>query len=298
MLTEQQIYGIYVPVVTPFNAAGEVDLDSYQRYVKNLINNSIQGLVVNGTTGESPTVTVNEMQLLVNTSRELLQSTSIPLVVGTGTNDTASTVARTETAANLGADCALVVVPYYSRPSQEGIIAHFRKAAEVGIPIMAYDIPSRTGTAMTVDTARTILEMNNVVGLKDCSGSTKMVTELVRTGSKPVLGGDDSLFYEMLSAGATGGMLATANVYPAECIRIYDAFKSGQLDLAKENFEQLLPIIRLLFKESNPAPIKWMLSQSGLIASDTLRLPMTSISTALQQELGSYVQDKAIEATA
>ncbi|MNO43321.1 4-hydroxy-tetrahydrodipicolinate synthase [compost metagenome] len=298
MLTEQQIYGIYVPVVTPFNAAGEVDLDSYQRYVKNLINNSIQGLVVNGTTGESPTVTVNEMQLLVNTSRELLQSTSIPLVVGTGTNDTASTVARTEIAANLGADCALVVVPYYSRPSQEGIIAHFRKAAEVGIPIMAYDIPSRTGTAMTVDTARTILEMNNVVGLKDCSGSTQMVTELVRTGSKPVLGGDDSLFFEMLSAGATGGMLATANVYPAECIRIYEAFKSGQLDLAKENFEQLLPIIRLLFKESNPAPIKWMLSQNGLIASDTLRLPMTSISTALQQELGSYVQDNAIEATA
>lgn len=205
MLTEQQIYGVYVPVVTPFNAAGEVDLDSYQRYVKNIINNSIQGLVVNGTTGESPTVTVNEMQLLVNTSRELLQSTSIPLVVGTGTNDTASTVARTEIAANLGADCALVVVPYYSRPSQEGIIAHFRKAAEVGIPIMAYDIPSRTGTAMTVDTARTILEMNNVVGLKDCSGSTKMVTELVRTGAKPVLGGDDSLFYEMLSCGAAGG---------------------------------------------------------------------------------------------
>ncbi|MEK4351674.1 4-hydroxy-tetrahydrodipicolinate synthase [Paenibacillus sp. FSL R5-0475] len=298
MLTEQQIYGIYVPVVTPFNAAGEVDLDSYQRYVKNIINNSIQGLVVNGTTGESPTVTVNEMQLLVNTSRELLQSTSIPLVVGTGTNDTASTVARTEIAANLGADCALVVVPYYSRPSQEGIIAHFRKAAEVGIPIMAYDIPSRTGTAMTLDTARTILEMNNVVGLKDCSGSTKMVTELVRTGSKPVLGGDDSLFYEMLNSGAAGGMLATANVYPAECIRIYEAFKSGQFDLAKENFEQLLPIIRLLFKESNPAPIKWMLSQNGLINSDTLRLPMTSISTALQQELSSYVQDNAIEATA
>jgi len=298
MLTEQQIYGIYVPVVTPFNAAGEVDLDSYQRYVKNIINNSIQGLVVNGTTGESPTVTVNEMQLLVNTSRELLQSTSIPLVVGTGTNDTASTVARTEIAANLGADCALVVVPYYSRPSQEGIIAHFRKAAEVGIPIMAYDIPSRTGTAMTLDTARTILEMNNVVGLKDCSGSTKMVSELVRTGSKPVLGGDDSLFYEMLSAGAAGGMLATANVYPAECIRIYEAFKSGQLDLAKESFERLLPIIRLLFKESNPAPIKWMLSQNGLINSDTLRLPMTSISTALQQELSSYVQDNEIEATA
>lgn len=298
MLTEQQIYGVYVPVVTPFNAAGEIDLESYQHYVKNIINNSIQGLVVNGTTGESPTVTVNEMQLLVNTSRELLRTTSIPLVVGTGTNDTASTVARTEIAANLGADCALIVVPYYNRPSQEGIIAHFRKAAEVGIPIMAYDIPGRTGTGMTVDTARTILEMNNVVGLKDCSGSTKMVTELVRTGSKPVLGGDDTLILDMLSSGAAGGMLATANVYPAECLRIYEAFKAGQLDLAKESFEQMLPIIRLLFKESNPAPIKWMLSQNGLIASDTLRLPMTPISTALQQELSPYIQVSSIEATA
>lgn len=166
MLTEEQIYGIYVPVVTPFHAAGELDLESYQRYVNNIIKNNIHGLVVNGTTGESPTVNIQELQSLVDTSRELLKSSSIPLVVGTGTNDTYSTVARTELAANAGADAALVVVPYYSRPSQEGIIAHFRKAAEVGLPIMAYDIPGRTGVGMTLDTARTILEMNNVVGLK------------------------------------------------------------------------------------------------------------------------------------
>lgn len=171
MLTEEQIYGIYVPVVTPFHAAGELDLESYQRYVSNIIKNNIHGLVVNGTTGESPTVNIQELQSLVDTSRELLKSSSIPLVVGTGTNDTYSTVARTELAANAGADAALVVVPYYSRPSQEGIIAHFRKAAEVGLPIMAYDIPGRTGVGMTLDTARTILEMNNVVGLKGCSGS-------------------------------------------------------------------------------------------------------------------------------
>lgn len=289
MLTEQQIYGIYVPVVTPFSAAGEVDLDSYQHYVNNIIGNNIQGLVVNGTTGESPTVTINELQLLVNTSRELLQSTTIPLIVGTGTNDTASTIARTELAGNLGADAVLVVVPYYSRPSQEGIIAHFRKAAEVGVPVIAYDIPGRAGVGMSVDTARTILDMNNVVGLKDCSGSPTLVSELSRLGSKPVLCGDDLHFYDMLGCGAAGGMLASANVHTVEFIKVYEYFASGQLDLAMETFTKLLPLMRLLFKESNPAPIKWILSKYGEIASDTLRLPMTSISQGLQQELSVHL---------
>ncbi|WP_379126689.1 4-hydroxy-tetrahydrodipicolinate synthase [Paenibacillus sp. sgz500958] len=289
MLTEQQIYGVYVPVVTPFNAAGEVDLNSYQSYVQKIIAHRIQGLVVNGTTGESPTVTTDELQVLVKASQELLKSTSIPLVVGTGTNDTASTVRRTELAANLGVDAVLVVVPYYSRPSQEGIIAHFRKAAEVGVPIIAYDIPGRAGVGMTVDTARTILELDNVVGLKDCSGSPKLTTELTQLGSKPILCGDDLKFFDMLDCGAAGGMLASANVQPAEFIQIYDAYRSGQTEIAKMAFEQLIPFIQLLFKESNPAPIKWVLSESGTIASDTLRLPMTSISPALQQELSKYL---------
>ncbi|GGF79711.1 4-hydroxy-tetrahydrodipicolinate synthase 2 [Paenibacillus albidus] len=291
MLTEQQIYGIYVPVVTPFNTAGEIDLDSYQHYVNNIIKNSIQGLVVNGTTGESPTVTVNELQLLVNASRELLKSTSIPLIVGTGTNDTASTVARTQLAGELGADAVLVVVPYYSRPSQEGIIAHFRKAAEVGVPVMAYDIPGRTGIGMTVDTARTILEMENVVGLKDCSGSPHLVTELRRHGSKPVLCGDDLNFFQMLGSGAAGGMLASANVQTADFLKIYEYYAAGQLELSKAAFDELVPLMTLLFKESNPAPIKWLLSLNGEIASDTLRLPLMSISTGLQEELSAHLAE-------
>lgn len=290
MLTEQQIYGVYVPVVTPFSTAGEVDLDSYQRYVKNIVNNSIQGLVVNGTTGESPTVSPDELQLLVGASRELLKSTTIPLVVGTGTNDTRSTVKRTELAANLGADAALVVVPYYSRPSQEGIITHFRKAAEVGLPIMAYDIPSRSGVGMTLDTARTILEMEHVVGLKDCSGSPNLVTELARLRSKPVLCGDDLHFLEMLGCGAAGGMLASANVQTADFLQIYHYFAAGQQELAAAAFEQLRPLMTLLFKESNPAPIKWLLQEQGEIASDTLRLPMTSITSTLAEELQVHLQ--------
>lgn len=293
MLTEQQVYGVYVPVVTPFNTAGEVDLDSYGHYVSNIITHNIQGLVVNGTTGEAPTVTGEEFQLLVKASRELLQSSTIPLMVGTGTNDTASTVKKTELAGKLGADAALVVVPYYSRPSQQGIIEHFRKAAEVGVPIMAYDIPGRSGVGMTVDTARTILEMDNVIGLKDCSGSPLLATELLKYGSKPILCGDDNLFFEMLGRGIAGGMLASANVRPAEFIAIYELFAAGRLEEAKAAYEEQVPLIQLLFKESNPAPIKWLLSHNGVIASDSLRLPMMPISEALQQELRDY-QSKAL----
>lgn len=289
MLTVEQIYGIYVPVVTPFNAAGEIDLDSYQRYVNNIIKNNIHGLVVNGTTGESPTVNIQELQTLVDTSRELLKSSTIPLVIGTGTNDTASTVARTELAANSGADAALVVVPYYSRPSQQGIIAHFRKAAEVGIPIMAYDIPGRAGVGMSVDTARTILEMDNVVGLKDCSGSPLLVSELSRYGSKPVLCGDDLNFFDMLGSGAAGGMLASANVHTAKFLSIYEQFRAGQIEAARAEFDGMVPLMKLLFKESNPAPIKWLLSATGEISSDTLRLPMTPISDELRVELNTYL---------
>lgn len=289
MLTEEQIYGIYVPVVTPFNAAGEIDLESYQRYVNNIIKNKIHGLVVNGTTGESPTVNIQELQILINASQQLLKGSEIPLVIGTGTNDTMSTVARTELAANAGADAALVVVPYYSRPSQQGIIAHFRKAAEVGIPIIAYDIPGRAGVGMSLDTARTILEMDNVVGLKDCSGSPLLVSELSRCGSKPVLCGDDLNFFDMLGCGAAGGMLASANVHTAKFLNVFEQFKAGQVDAARAEFDRLVPLMKLLFKESNPAPIKWLLSAQGEIASDTLRLPMTSISDALREELGAHL---------
>ncbi|WP_151735054.1 4-hydroxy-tetrahydrodipicolinate synthase [Paenibacillus tengchongensis] len=294
MLTEEQIYGVYVPVVTPFDTAGEIDLESYQRYVNNIIKNDIHGLVVNGTTGESPTVNIQELQSLIAASQELLRGRSIPLVIGTGTNDTASTVKRTELAANAGADAALVVVPYYSRPSQEGIIAHFRKAAEVGIPILAYDIPGRTGVGMTLDTARAILDMEHVVGLKDCSGSAQLVSQLSALGSKPVLCGDDVHFLDMLGHGAAGGMLASANVHTDKFLGIYELFRAGSTEAAQAEFNALLPLMRLLFKESNPAPVKWLLSARGEIASDTLRLPMTSITAGLREELGAYLADSVI----
>ncbi|SET40849.1 4-hydroxy-tetrahydrodipicolinate synthase [Paenibacillus sp. NFR01] len=296
MLTEQQIYGVYVPVVTPFTADGDVDIPSYERYVGGILKNNIHGLVVNGTTGESPTVNIEEVQLLTEISKKLLKGRDIPLVIGTGTNDTRSTVRRTELAANAGADGVLVVVPYYSRPSQQGIIEHFRKANEVGVPIIAYDIPGRTGVGMTVDTARAVLDLDNVVGLKDCSGSPLLVSELTRLGAKPVLCGDDVKFLEMLGHGAAGGMLASANVNTNQYLDIYSHFKAGRTETAQKLYDDLLPLMKLLFKESNPAPVKWLLSANGEIASDTLRLPMMPISAELRAELGVYLPGDCLSA--
>ncbi|MNB91591.1 4-hydroxy-tetrahydrodipicolinate synthase [compost metagenome] len=131
--------------------------------------------------------------------------------------------------------------------------------------------------------------MNNVVGLKDCSGSQLLVSELSRHGSKPILCGDDLSFFDMLGCGAAGGMLASANVHTASFLGIYEQYRAGQVEAARADYDRLVPLMKLLFKESNPAPIKWLLSATGEISSDTLRLPMTSISEALREELGAHL---------
>lgn len=287
MMNQRDLQGIYVPVITPFLPDGTLDMRSYRAHVKKLLAHGIQGVVVNGTTGESPTVSWEEVTALTEEIRALMreQGTSVPIVVGTGTNDTAATVSRTEMAARLGADGVLVVVPYYSRPSQEGIIAHFRQVAQVGIPVIAYEIPARTGVRLTVDTARTILDIHGVIGMKDSSGGTELVTALTRLTDKPVLCGEDACLFDALRAGAAGGMTASANVYTDSFCEVYRLAASGWLEDAGAAFARLLPLIRLLFQEPNPSPLKWLLARQGVIASDAVRLPLTPITSGLADVL-------------
>jgi 4-hydroxy-tetrahydrodipicolinate synthase len=287
MLSERDLTGIIVPVITPFLPNDRLDLDSYESYLSPLIEHPIQGLVINGTTGECPTVEWDEVERLVASTREVMRrkQRQIPLILGSGTNSTTSTLKRTELAGQLGADAALVVVPYYSRPSQAGIIEHFRKVAEVGIPIIVYEVPSRTGVRLTADTTRTLLEMNGVIGLKDSSGDLALLFELMRHDTKPVLCGDDPLFHEMMCLGASGGLLASANVHTSSFIDVFEHHRSGDPLAAEVVFGRLIPLIRLLFRESNPAPLKRLLARQGTIASDHLRLPLSPITPALQLEL-------------
>ncbi|WP_217592605.1 4-hydroxy-tetrahydrodipicolinate synthase [Cohnella sp. GbtcB17] len=292
MLSEDRLNGIFVPTVTPFSAEGEMDAASFRRYVDRLLACDIQGLVIGGTTGESPTITWDEIASLLRLTQEAVreQGRQMPLVVGTGTNNTASTVRRTEDAGLLGADAALVVVPYYSRPSQEGILAHFRQVAQVGLLVIVYEIPSRTGTKLSVDTARRILELDGVIGMKDSTGDASLLESLVQTGSKPVLCGEDRCLFEMLEKGARGGILASANIQTEIFVDVYRKFEQGDAEGSAQAFATVLPWIERLFSEPNPAPLKWLLAREGIIASDTLRLPMSPISQSLREELEVSLQ--------
>ncbi|MDO3412305.1 4-hydroxy-tetrahydrodipicolinate synthase [Saccharibacillus sp. CPCC 101409] len=286
MLTEQQLHGIYLPVVTPFLPSGELDLESFHKLSSSLVAEGIHGLVVNGTTGESPTVSAEELSLLSAAARSAIGAAEIPLVLGSGTNDTRASVKKTELAGKLGADAVLAVVPYYNKPSQRGIIEHFRKIAEVGVPVIVYEIPGRTGVRMETDTVRAILDMDGVVGLKDCSGGTDLLRELQSFGSvKPVLCGDDARLLDFLEAGAAGGMLASAHVRTNDFLGVYHSFRAGRAAQAQSDFEELLPLMRLLFEEPNPAPVKWLLAEQGRIAHGTLRLPMVEIGEELRGQL-------------
>ena len=292
MLREKDLHGIYVPIITPFDEEYEVDAASFYNLAYNLFQDEIDGLVVNGTTGESPTITNEEMAILfaaAHAAREAAQ-VDAPLIVGTGTNDTLSTVKKTEAAGKLGADGVLVVVPYYNRPSQQGIIEHFRRAASVGVPVILYEIPHRTGVTLELDTVRTILELDGVIGMKDSTPNTRLVSELSRLGSKPVLCGEDSLLFAALSSGAKGVMSASANVMTERFVSFYQHFVAGQHEMSKQLFDELQPLIRLLFEEPNPAPLKWLLEQQGVIESGTLRLPLLSVTEGLQKKLAAYLQ--------
>ena len=289
MLSQAELKGIYVPVVTPFLPDGELDLVSYERYVKHLLEFEIDGLVVGGTTGESPTISWEEVVELVSITRDALGARSVPIVVGTGTNSTADTVRRTEMAGRIGADAALVVTPYYSRPSEAGILEHYRRASRTGVPVIAYEIPSRTGIRLSAETMRAILELDGVIGLKDSSGSLTLLQELGSFATKPVLCGDDALLYDMLRLGASGGISASANVCTRNFIEVCRQAAAGNYPAASRVFDGLRPLIDDLFREPNPAPLKWLLAGQDLLAADAVRLPMSQITSALQQRLSRYL---------
>ncbi|MDU0201583.1 4-hydroxy-tetrahydrodipicolinate synthase [Paenibacillus sp. MAH-36] len=291
MLKEKDLHGVYVPIITPFDEEGELDAASFYNLAYNLFQDGIDGLVVNGTTGESPTIASDELGVMFATAQAARDAAHVhvPLVVGTGTNDTRSTVRKTEEAGKLGADSVLVVVPYYNKPSQQGIIEHFRRVASVGVPVILYEVPHRTGVKLELNTVRTILELDGVIGMKDSTPNTKLVSELTRLGSKPILCGEDTLLFEALQSGAKGVMSASANVQTERFIAFYRHFLAGQQEKSKVLFEELLPLIRLLFQEPNPAPLKWLLEQQSVIESGTLRLPLMPVSEGLRVNLASYL---------
>jgi 4-hydroxy-tetrahydrodipicolinate synthase len=276
--------GVIVPLVTPFTDDGAVDQRSFVALVEWLLSERVHGFVLNGTTGESPTVHWGEVEALLRRLTATVRG-QVPVLVGTGTYDTAESVERTTRARALGADGAFAVVPYYSRPAPAGVIEHYRRIAAAGLPVVAYNIPYRTGLTLGVPTLRAILELPGVVGIKESSGGVGNVAALAERGA--VLCGEDHLFLPALAVGAAGGILASANVAPAAFVEIHELFTTNRLAEARARVGAVSRLVDRLFAEPNPAPVKWALSHRGRIASGTLRLPMVPISAALAGELAA-----------
>lgn len=282
------ITGAMVAVATPMREDGSIDYDSYQKLIDWQVKEGADAIVTMGTSGESPTVTFKEHTDIVKSAVDAVAG-RVPVVAGTGANSTAEAIRLTVEAKEVGADYSLQVVPYYNKPTQEGLFQHFSAVAkEGGLPVILYNVPGRTGCNMSNDTALRLAEVPGIVGLKDATGDLARAEDLLARlpeGSDFAIysGNDDSALAFML-AGGQGVISVTANVAPRLMHEMSAAALSGDIAKAREINEKLLPLHRDLFCESNPIPVKWALWRMGLIPAG-IRLPLTWLSEAGQKKV-------------
>jgi len=271
--------GSLVAIVTPMSDDGALDLDALRRLVEWHIAEGTDGIVIVGTTGESPTVSFDEHCLLISTSVE--QSAGrVPVIAGTGANSTAEAIELTACAKNAGAQAGLSVVPYYNKPTQEGLYQHYRKIAEaVDLPLILYNVPGRTVADLSNDTTLRLAEVPGIVGLKDATGSMERAADLLRRAPKgfAFYSGDDASAMPFMLLGGHGVISVTANVAPRLMHEMCVAAREGNLPRARELNNALLPLHSKLFVEANPIPVKWACAELGLIPSG-MRLPLTPLS--------------------
>lgn len=283
--------GAISALVTPFNN-GEVDYASLEKLVAYQLDNGIKGFVVNGTTAESPTLTSAEVAKIFAMVRSQA-GVNFPLILGTGSNSTAKTIEATKKASELGANAALVVVPYYNKPPQRGLIEHFKAVAKASeVPVILYNVPGRTITGMTVDTVAELAEVKNVLGIKEATGDIKFDQELINRVPKSflMLSGDDPTYIEFLKLGGKGIISVMSNLITKECARWTDLMMSGKVTEAEADFKKYLKLIGQMYCEANPIPVKWMLYKKGIIKSPEMRLPLVTLDNKFHAEITAEMQ--------
>ena len=283
--------GSMVALVTPFKS-GAVDWQSLEGLVDFHLQNGTNGIVPCGTTGESATLSHQEHDEVI---RAVIKAVSkrIPVIAGTGSNSTDEAVRLTRAAEKSGADGALMISPYYNRPTQEGIYQHYKKvASEVGIPIIIYNIPGRTGSKIEPETLARLAEVKNIAGVKEATGSVDQAIDVIRLcGDRfAVYSGEDSLIFSLMALGGKGVISTVANVAPKETAQLTEACLHGNWEKGRETQFKLLPLIRSLFIETNPIPVKTALSLMGKCTAD-LRLPLTPMTEGNLKKLTLAMRD-------
>lgn len=288
-----KIRGAITAIVTPFKD-GQFDESAYRDLIEWQIKEGIHGLVPCGTTGEASTLDYEEHYKVIEVAVKTVNK-RVPVIAGTGSNSTEETVEITQKAKELGADAALIVTPYYNKPTQEGLYKHYKLVAEtVDIPIVLYNVPGRTSVNMLPSTVARLAEIKNIVAIKEATGDMKQVSEIIRLcGDKiTVISGDDFTTLTLLALGGRGVISVSANVTPRLVAEMCDAWDSGDIKKARELHYRLEPLNQAMFIETNPVPAKTALAMMGKIKEE-VRLPLCEMSKAnkekLEQVLKAYI---------
>jgi 4-hydroxy-tetrahydrodipicolinate synthase len=283
--------GSIVAIVTPFRN-GKVDERAFADLIEWQIANGTNGIVPCGTTGESATLTHQEHHQVIKLTVEIVKG-RVPVIAGTGSNSTDEAISLTRHAKEAGADGALLITPYYNKPTQEGLYRHYKAVAEaVDIPQVLYNIPGRTGVNMLPATVGRLAVMKNIVGIKEGSGSVQQASDIAQAcGDRlTVLSGDDPLTLPMMAVGAKGVITVTANVMPKEMAQLVASFLAGRIDDARRIHFALSPLFAALFYETNPIPVKEALGMMGKIDPE-LRLPLCAMGADHRNQLSRVLKE-------
>lgn len=277
---------VLTAMVTPFNADGSIDFEITTELIEHLIDTGTDGIVVAGTTGESPTLAEEEKIALFKHVVTVVDR-RIPVIAGTGNNNTADSIILTKEAEDCGVDGIMLVTPYYSRPNQQGLYEHFAAIAkETTLPIMLYNIPGRSSVNMTSETTIRLSEIDNIVSTKEASGDLDEISRIIEYTKDDfmVYSGDDSMTLPILAIGGDGVVSVASHVIGNEMSEIVSAFKNGETKKAADIHRRILPKIKGLFKAPSPAPVKAALNLSGINVGG-LRLPLVALSKEEEEEL-------------
>jgi len=279
------IRGVLPALITPFTTENKVDKEGLQQNIGFLIENGVSGIVPCGTTGESATLSIEEHENVIEIA---IDCSTVPVVAGTGSNNTTEALELTRSARDAGADAALLITPYYNKPNDRGMLAHFKKIAnQVDIPIILYNVPSRTGVNLKPEVVAELAKEGNIIGVKEASGNLDQVTrilEMTQDEDFVVISGDDGLTLPIMALGGAGVISVVANVAPKLTVSMVEAISKGNMEEARRLHLLLAPLIRAVFLETNPIPIKKAVELIGLPAGD-LRLPLAPMSDDNERKL-------------
>ncbi|MGI5091608.1 4-hydroxy-tetrahydrodipicolinate synthase [Treponema socranskii] len=282
-----QLRGAFTAMITPMKEDGSIDYDGYRKLLRFQMEEGIDGLVPLGTTGETPTLDEDEEQRIIDVVMEEVRAfekergVKVPVVLGAGSNNTRDAVRYTERAKKAGADAALVVTPYYNKPSSEGIFRHFEAVSRVGIPILVYNIAGRTGKNIDTPTLSRIADLPNIAGVKEASGSISQMTDVIAAVKSKhpdfaVLSGDDAMTLPLIACGGDGVVSVVSNAAPAPVTEMVKAALSGDYEAARKIHYRLLPFFKAAFVDGNPTSIKYAMRVKGL-PSGSVRLPLVDV---------------------